>query len=364
MTSENRPTSSPVPSADEFDYDTHWISTQLARGLPLGIDNRALTGVIKFNLAPNLVAAAYVLTQWSAIAPRFLLAAALFLGWANVAPYLIWVYDERVLPQFFEKVSEIVVEEDRLEDLAVRFNTYHADFHPLFAILWGGGFLAAGVFGTPVFEAQGMAGSGRLFLWTTLAYGAYVGGVFGEAGFSATVTTLLLVRQVAKLEFEIRPLHPDGLGGLSTIGYFAIRTTVLWSTASLLIPLAFQLISGPSSINLVMLLVTVAYIGTILAVFLYPTVKINRRSEQLRERRLAEIREAYLNLQRQVNDDVANTIDDVNRRLEMQRLRNKYDDYASVRLYPMQIQIFVRLAGSVFVPLFFLLLEYYLPSIV
>jgi hypothetical protein len=55
-------------------------------------------------------------------------------------------------------------------------------------------------------------------------------------------------------------------------------------------------------------------------------------------------------------------MDDVNRRLEMQRLRNKYDDYATVRLYPMQTQILARLAGSVLLPLVFLLLEFYLPE--
>ncbi|QLH79090.1 hypothetical protein HZS55_18100 [Halosimplex rubrum] len=348
---------------DRYDHGDHWISAAVERGLPFGLDNRLLTAVVKFNLIPDVLAALYVVTQWGEWSVRFLAAAALFTAWANVAPYLIWYYDKRVLPSFFDTVSEIVVDTDRLDELAVRYNKFYEGFDLLSALLWGGGFLAAGYFGAGVFEAQGMTGDGRLFLWTTLAYGAYVGGVLGEGGFSGTVTTLFLVREVAGLEFEIQPLHPDGLGGLSTVGEFAIRTTLLWSSASLLIPLAFQLISGAGSLNVVMAAVTAGYIGTILATFLYPTLVINRRSERLRTETLEAIRREYLALQERVDGSSADGVSDVNDRLEMQRLRNQYDDYATVRLYPLQIEIFVRLAGSVLFPLFFLLLEYYLPAL-
>mgnify|MGYP000521893668 CR=1 FL=1 len=348
---------------ERYDHGTHWISAAVERGLPFGVDNRLVTAVVVFNLVPDLLAAVYVLTQWGEWSVQFLAAAALFTAWANLAPYLIWYYDQRVLPSFFHTVAEIVVETDRLDELAVRYNEYYEGFRPLFALLWGGGFLAAGYFGAGVFEAQGMTGDGRIFLWTTLAYGAYVGGVLGEAGFSGTVTTLLLVREVAGLEFDIQPLHPDGLGGLSTVGEFAIRTTLLWSSASLLIPLSFQLIAGTGSLNVVMAGVTAGYVATILATFLYPTLLINRRSEEIRSRRLESLRREYLALQEQVDRGDAEGMDDVNRRLEMQQLRSQYDDYATVRLYPLQVGIFVRLAGSVLLPLFFLLLEYYLPTI-
>lgn len=40
---------------------------------------------------------------------------------------------------------------------------------------------------------------------------------------------------------EIDPLHPDGLGGLSSVGYVAIRTTLLFSAGSLFIPILFRL---------------------------------------------------------------------------------------------------------------------------
>ncbi|MFB6140743.1 MAG: hypothetical protein ABEJ26_09955 [Halosimplex sp.] len=113
-----------------------------------------------------------------------------------------------------------------------------------------------------------------------------------------------------------------------------------------------------------MALVTAAYIGTVLVTFLYPTILVNRRSEEIRSGTLADIRAEYLDLQTRIDEEEDDDeMRDVNRRLEMQRLRNKYDDYATVRLYPMQIQIFVRLASSVLLPLLFLLLEYYLPAI-
>lgn len=357
MTRDNDGESAP----ERFDQSSHWISAQLEAGV-FGIEDEYLTGVLKFGLVPDLLAAIYVATQWNEIQFSFLVASALFLFWANSAPYLIWYYDKRVMPRFFTKMSEIIVDRDRLGELATKYDERFADYRPLLTLLWGGGFLLGGWLGKALFMEQGMVGDGQIFLWTTLAYGAFVGGVFGESGFSATVTTIAAVREISELEFDIRPLHPDGLGGMSTIGYYAIRTTVLWSTASLLIPLAFQMIAF-SSANYAMYLVTIAYIGTILFSFLYPTLKINRRGEELREEILRQIRAEYLALQEQISDTDGDAVASVSDRLELQRLRRQYDDYNTVRLYPMQIQIMVRLAGSLLLPLFFMFLEMYLPEI-
>ncbi|MDS0282898.1 hypothetical protein [Haloarcula onubensis] len=344
----------------QYDRSTHWISRQLEAGLPFGVGGEFLTGVVKFALVWDLLAAAYVLTQWRAASTSFLVAGALFLAWVNVAPALIWYYDKSVLPRFFAIAYQLVVDADELERIAETYNRRFATVRPLFALFWGLGFLVAGVFAIPLFETQGMVGDGRVFLWTTLAFGAYVGAVLGEAGFSAVVTTVLCIREISTVEIDIKPLHPDGLGGLGAIGYFAIRTTVLWSTASLLSPLAFQMASA-SLFDEAILLVTATYIGTILFSFVYPTLKINRQAKESQERILAELRDAYVELERELE-----TADDdrerLGHRLDLQRLRNRYDDYATVQLYPMQTAILTRLIGSVLLPLGFLVLELYLPN--
>jgi hypothetical protein len=348
-------------SSERYDRSSNWISEQLEAGLPFGIRDEFITGVVKFALVWDLLAAVYVVTQWRVATTSFLITGALFLMWVNIAPYLIWYYDKSVLPRFFAIADELVVDTNKLEQIADKYNRRFASFRPLFALFWGLGFLVAGIFAIPLFESHGMVGDGRVFLWTTLAFGAYVGAVLGEAGFSAVVTTVLCIREISTLEIDIKPMHPDGLGGLSAIGYFAIRTTVLWSSASLLSPLAFQMASA-SLFDEAILLVTATYIATILFSFIYPTIKINRQAQQAQERILSELQREYVELEHQL--DSVDEEAQLATRLDLQRLRNRYDDYANVQLYPMQMAILTRLIGSVLLPLFFLVLELYLPDLV
>lgn len=347
-------------SPERYDRSSNWISEQLEAGLPFGIQGEFITGVVKYAFVWNLLAVAYVVTQWHMASTSFLIAGALFLTWVNIAPFLIWYYDKSVLPRFFAIADELVVDTNKLEEIADKYNRRFASFRPLFALFWGLGFLVAGIFAIPLFESHGMVGDGRVFLWTTLAFGAYVGAVLGEAGFSAVVTTILCIREISTLEIDIRPMHPDGLGGLSAIGYFAIRTTVLWSSASLLSPLAFQMASA-SLFDEMILLVTATYIGTILFSFVYPTIKINRQAQQSQERILSELQREYVKLEHQL--DSADDEAQLATRLDLQRLRNRYNDYANVQLYPMETAILTRLIGSVLLPLFFMMLELYLPNI-
>jgi hypothetical protein len=346
---------------NRFDHGTHWISSSINRGFYF-IENRLVTGAIKFGLVPDILATIYVITQWEEISFTFLVASAFTLLWVNIAPYLIWYYDEKVMPRFFIKISEIVSDTGELEDISVRYNRYYESYDYISGALWAGGFIFALYFGTSFLQSQGMSGDGEIFLWTTYLYGLYVGAVLGEAGFSGTITTLLLVREVSELQFDIQPLHPDGLGGMSTVGYYAIRTTVLWSTASLLIPLSFQLISE-SSLNYVMITVVTVYIGTILFSFVYPTWKINRVGEERREQILDGIRTEYRRLEQKVSTEETTQMSNLSTQLEMERLHRQYEDYNNVRLYPMEIRILTRLVGSLILPLIFMLVELYLPQL-
>lgn len=144
---------------------------------------------------------------------------------------------------------------------------------------------------------------------------------------------------------------PGPTWGLSNVGYYSIRTTLLFSTASLFLPLAFRFSSTSSRGVWIYLLVTI-YILTIIASFVYPTFKINRAAAALRDEILEDIRTEYTSLQQQTLS-VDEGVENINRRLEMQRLRSKYDDYREVSLYPLQIDILLQLAGSIILPLLF-----------
>ncbi|AZH25176.1 hypothetical protein [Haloplanus aerogenes] len=347
-------------ASSEYDYGSHWISEQLNSGV-FGIENPILVSVVKFGLVWDLLAAAYTVLRWSTMSTPFLIASALGLLWVNLGPFLIWYYDERVLPRFFSRAHELLPSESERDHLAKKYTTFFSEHRLSVSLFWTLATVLIVYASRDVLQAQGMVGSARVFLWTTYLYALYIGSVLGH-GFMGPVTTILLVRELSELDLTIDPLHPDNLGGLSNVGYCAIRTTLLFSTGSLFLPLLFRFVSRGAS-SVVIFGFTGVYILTILASFVYPTVKVNRRAQELRDRKLEELRQEYAEVRAEMGDPGSGELGELNRRLELQRVQNAFDKFNSVRLYPMQIDILTRLAGSLVLPLLFLLLEFYLPEL-
>lgn len=357
-------TSARLTTADrleDYDYGSHWISEQISRGV-FGVDHPLLVSVLKFGLVWNLLAAAYLVVADTTFSLGYLVASGLGLLWVNVAPYLIWYYDERVLPSFFEKLGEILPETAAVDHLAEKYTSMFAETQPLVAFLWTVGTVAIVFAGTDVLRAQGMVGDASVFIWTTYAYALFIGLVLSH-GFMGPVLTLRLIDEVAEADLQIDPLHPDNLGGLSTVGYCAIRTTLLYSTASLFLPLLFRF-GAASATGIVIFAFAGVYVCTILGTFLYPTVRVSSRAHALRDSALEEIRQEYRQVETEMRTPDHDELSELNRRLELQRLQTKYQNYNSVSLYPLQTSILARLAGSVFLPMLFIFLEFYLPKLV
>ena len=344
----------------KYDHNTHWVSKQIESGV-FWFHHPVIVSVIKFTLPWNILAIAYTATQWSEISLSFLYASALGLLWINLAPYLIWIYDERVLPEFFEHLGEIIPDDQERDKLARKYNDFFAKHRLSVSAFWIIAFNTIVYVSQPVLQSQGMTGSGTIFIWTTHAYATYIGAVLSH-GFVGPATTLLLIHEVTDYELEIDPLHPDNLGGLSTVGYVSIRTTLLYSSASFFLPLLFYFSSSGGQSN-VILGITSLYILTILISFVYPTAIVNRRAQDYRDAKLEELRQRYLAIQRRINEPERDEISELNKRLELQRVQQEYEKFNSVNLYPLQITILTRLLGSVILPILFTVIEFYLPTI-
>jgi hypothetical protein len=346
---------------EKFDHNTHWVSQHIENGL-FGIENPVLVSILKFSTPWNLLALAFTVLHWESISFSFIYASAFGLFWVNIAPFLIWYYDERVLPEFFAHLSELISDPEERHQLAEKYNDFFAQHRISVSLFWGGALTAIVFVSESALRAQGMTGGGELFLWTTYAYAAYIGSVLGH-GFVGPLTTILLIREVTQYELEIDPLHPDNLGGLSTVGYVSIRTTLLYSSASLFLPLLFYF-SSSGGISWVIFGFTGIYVLSIFISFIYPTTIVNRRAQEYRDSILEDLRQQYSELERATNSPEENEIAELNKRLELQRLQRRYENYNSVNLYPFQLGTLTRLAGSVILPILFMVIELYLPNLI
>lgn len=90
---------------------------------------------------------------------------------------------------------------------------------------------------------------------------------------------------------------------------------------------------------------------------------VNRRAQEYRNSVLEDLRQECIEIEESMNEPDQNEISGLNKRLELQRVQREYNNYNSVSLYPLQISILTRLLGSVVLPIFFMLVELYLPDL-
>jgi hypothetical protein len=316
------------------------------------------------------IACSVVALDPSEASTAFLVGQALACLMVVPAPFDVWYYDERLLPQFFDDIELITATEshDTLRRLATRYDRYYSRYWWVSTLIWVGLVLTVFVVGQGYFRSQGIT--------TLVERGAYLGFfcywlLFAGLRSHAAVITVFVIRAFAEgVELDVDPLHPDGLGGLSTVGTFAIRMTVITSLGSLALPLSFQIANHIAY-------AAVVYVGVALFVllvalnFVYPTYKVNRRAQELREEMLDAHRERIRKLEDRLallakegeadlpDDELAETNDEL-LELEIRRARREFEDYQSVQLYPLSIGIITRLASSILLPVLFILFELFI----
>lgn len=344
-----------------------WVSRWVRR-TRRWLDDPFLASAIVFGTVPAMLLVVYAVRRSAYLTPGFSFSllsvgTVLFLG-----PYLVWYYDTRLLPGFARRFEDAVVDGAALDAIVER----HRQF--LSERWWIASGLAAIpipvlMFGAPGFlRARGLFGPTDPLFWTVMGVLLWLS-LFVGMGFLVVLVTILLVRSASSLDLRIDPLHPDGLGGTGAVGYLAIRTTVLFSLGALLLPLTLEYASAAGlGATALVYAMDAAYAIAIAASFLYPTVVVYRRAERVRERELDQLRRRYTAEKRRALDPDIGLLPGTTGaavELKLQRLRNEYEDYRQVSLYPMKTDIIVRLVGSVLLPLVFLVLDMYLrPEIV
>ncbi|PSP82295.1 hypothetical protein BRC83_09730 [Halobacteriales archaeon QS_1_68_17] len=321
--------------------------------LPTPLAALATTGLV-----PYALTAAFLWLIGGFGQPRLVAVQVMAMSVAAVGPVLVWHYDQTVFPSFIEEVTDVITDPAALRETVERYERFFCDRYWIVVLPWTVIVLAGIVANIRYFTSIGVAGytdpAFLLYLVLTLWLGVLTG-----IGLHAAVTTVLCIRAVGRLELEIDPLHHDGLGGLSTIGYFSIRTTVMNSVGSFALPLAFA-IAAKGGYRPIIYFGVGIYILSLAASFLYPTVYVNRRAREIRNGVLEEKRRRIRELQARLADGSADAeLTDVETRLRIQTLRNDYKDFERVNLYPLSISIITRLVSSVLLPIAFTLLETY-----
>lgn len=338
--------------------DSLWVTTIIDSGRKL-VDHPFVASFLTLGWIP-LFASLVVLLAGSP-SQGFAISQLLTASIVVLGPYQAYKYDTEVLPRFFDEITSIIAEEDheQIEEIRNRAFQLFRDQHSIFVLGWTVMVISVLPLNSAYFAAQGITSTSLLY-WVYLCFLVDFGLLSGLGLFSV-ITTTYSIRSVGDLQLEIEPLHPDGLGGLSTIGEFAIWTTLLISNGALAIPLSLNMVTSFIG-GLVVYTGVGVYILLILMSFVYPTAKVNRRAQKLREEHLERYRSKIRSLEQNISQPSTGKTSnqELALQLEIDRVRKEFRDYQNVRLYPLSIGILARLASSVALPMAFILIDHYI----
>lgn len=340
-------------------FRIHWItqiSDYIAQKSPI---NPVISILSTVGMFPVVLTGVFVLSIADTVRADFLVFQTLATLVAVAGPVLIWRYETHIYPNFIELASDFTPDEDDKKILSIgeKYKRFFCEKYIYFTIPWTVIICISLLANIGYFEELGVSGvydsSFVLYLIFALWWSLLTG-----IGLHGAVTTVLCIREIGDLSFNIDPLHPDGLGGLSSIGYFAIRSTTLNSVGALTLPLAFDIAAAGDNTEWVYAAVVV-YIGMIIFSFVYPTVYIHRRAKEIRTQLLEDKREQIHTLHNRIIEaDQEVKLDQLE--IKLSTLRKEYEEYNQTNLYPMSVTIFSRLISSVMLPLFFVIIEAYI----
>ena len=327
------------------------------------INRPLLVGALSIGMVPVVLSAIFFALTWDETTPRYVVSHMLVIAIGVVGPGLIWYWDRVVFQRFVDDVASLTQQTDELEALAEQYSRLFRKRFWVFSALLVGFFLVVAVSNVDFYRSIGVAGMTDPAFLALLAGGIAWGFLVG-IGFHMAIVAVAFIRAVGRLELQIEPLHPDGLGGLSAIGTFAIWTTMFISIGSLGFPYVFLLTAEGSAAPVIYAAVAF-YVLVIALSFLYPTVYVNRRAQAVRERELDRMRKRIRALEETARDPAEHgSTDEVAKRLEIRRLREEFRDYSQVSLYPLSIGIITRLLTSIFLPILFIVFEMWFSSMV
>jgi len=151
---------------------------------------------------------------------------------------------------------------------------------------------------------------------------------------------------------------------LSCFGNYAIATTLIFSSGALWLPLAFDLMAGIPALTTFIYAAVFTWMGFTLLSFVYPTFIINVRAKKIRNAEIDIRRREYeesREIIRIINDmriktnymkaDTVNPIMAMVYYFNTELMREEFEHFKAVKLYPFEIFIFSKLISSVIFPL-------------
>lgn len=329
------------------DLDKMWITRVLDAGWRIKVKSPLVASIIFFGLPIDILLAIFLSLRKNFISPQFFLAYILCVLWLNLGPYFIWRYERKLMATFFDNLDGLLPP----RDVRRLYGKYRKNFSKKFwipIIPWMF-FLFAVYSNGFILDTAGTFGFRDIWAWLLSIPIIWIPIIAGM-GTWGVITTLMAINEIARKNLKLDSLHTDRRGGLGCIGNYAIGTTILISSGSLFLPMAFQLASHLGSAKTSVYILVSFFIGILLLSFFYPVFITQAGASVRRKKLLEDLRKRYNRILREQESSGKGGRSKLECYLDAVRVRTEYADLASINLYPFDISIINKLVSSIFFP--------------
>lgn len=334
-----------------------WTSRILDFIYHKGIRSHLLASIFVFGLPIDILLAVFLFNRKDFISPQFFLAYILCILWLNLGPYFIWYYENQTMKRFFKEVNGLI-SKGEIQKLQSKYSKSFSKKYWIPIIPWM--FFLFAVYGESfALDVAGTFGYDDIWTWLLTIPIVWIPVIAGM-GTWGVITTIAIINESTKKELRLDSFHSDRRGGLGCIGNYAINTTLLISSGSLFLPMAFQLASQLSYAKFNIYILVVFFIMILLFSFFYPILITQSGAIKQRAKLLERLRHQY----NKALDGQKIPKTGINQKLifhlNAARIRTEYLDLININLYPFDISIINKLVSSILFPIIITFLQQFI----
>ncbi len=267
------------------------------------------------------------------------------LSWLAIGPWL-FANAVRLSKEFLESLRSSFPSDERWAEIRAAYLRRLSEGWWRFGIPW-----SAAVTAVVVWVLYPHARGLRL-VWVVLSFGTLF--LISGAGFWGVGAMVRLVRDVSNIGIAYRPYHPDRFGGMASVGTFAVRGALYFSSGALVLPLAFDAIaiaenSGRPALSILAYIVTITFVLFVICAFALPIFDIKRFADAERARVTADGRAKLDSLIDEYCREPAHN-EQLAHRIQF-CYQMEYGELSHLREYPYDLRVIVELLVAAAVPL-------------
>ena len=108
-------------------YQTRcWMTRVIESRFLSCIENRLLKSMIIFALIPDINIIRFFIMKSEHITGEFFIGYFFAFVLFNIGPYLVWLYDEKLLPDFFRKACDLIPDKERVARLYGKYSRLYS----------------------------------------------------------------------------------------------------------------------------------------------------------------------------------------------------------------------------------------------